>query len=151
MSAKVRVPVYECHLRRTRTLVLRNGDQKVNWGGAAAEILSQLMKDAPTEVMYALYLSSALKVIGAEMVAKGGVARVSVTPADVFRGAVTFAATAIVLGHNHPSGDSLPSADDVATTRTLVAAGEVLGVTLMDHVVIGSQGSFTSIRERYPW
>jgi DNA repair protein RadC len=69
-----------------------------------------------------------------------------VEPRDVFREAAMGGATAIVLFHNHPSGDPTPSPDDVALTRRMVAAGVLIGIDVVDHVVLGD-GRYCSIKE----
>ena len=56
-------------------------------------------------------------------------------------------AAAIVLAHNHPSGDPTPSRDDVALTKRLVEAGELLGIPVLDHVIIGDAGRYCSFKE----
>jgi DNA repair protein RadC len=73
-----------------------------------------------------------------------------VEPRDVFREAAIGGATAIVLFHNHPSGDPTPSPDDVALTRRLVAAGELIGIDVVDHVILGDARycSVKGIRDR---
>jgi DNA repair protein RadC len=65
----------------------------------------------------------------------------------VFRAAASAGAAALVLFHNHPSGDPTPSADDVALTRRLVQAGDLMGITVLDHVII-SENRFCSLKDR---
>ena len=79
-------------------------------------------------------------------IARGSVASVEVHPREVFRPLVRMAAAGGVLAHNHPSGDPTPSAEDVALTRRLRAAGELLGIPIIDHVVIGNR-AFRSVAE----
>ena len=79
-------------------------------------------------------------------VARGTVHGVEVHPREVFRPLIRMAAAGGVVVHNHPSGDPTPSAEDVALTRRLRAVGELLGVPIIDHVVIGDRG-FRSISE----
>jgi len=62
--------------------------------------------------------------------------------------AILASAAALVLAHNHPSGDPEPSAEDVALTRRLVAAGQLLGIEVLDHLILGEAGRFVSLRER---
>jgi DNA repair protein RadC len=67
---------------------------------------------------------------------------------EVFRHAVADAASAIVVSHNHPSGDPAPSAEDIALTRKLVEAGKILDIRVVDHVIVGrGQSEFFSLRE----
>lgn len=70
-------------------------------------------------------------------VARGTVTDVAVHPREVFRPLVRIAAAGAVLAHNHPSGDPLPSADDIELTRRLCAVGKIVGIPVLDHVVIG--------------
>ena len=71
-----------------------------------------------------------------------------VHPRETFKPAILGGAAAIVLAHNHPSGDPEPSAEDVALTRRLVSAGTLLGIEVLDHVIIGEAGRFVSLKER---
>jgi len=71
------------------------------------------------------------------VVAVGSLNATAVEPRDVFREAARAGAAAIVVFHNHPSGDPSPSADDVELTRRLVAAGVLMGIDVVDHIVLG--------------
>ncbi len=85
--------------------------------------------------------------MGEVEVARGGGSRVAVLPRDVFEVACRARAEAVILVHNHPSGDPSPSPDDVALTHRLQAAGEVLGIGVLDHVVV-AETSFASMAEQ---
>ena len=67
---------------------------------------------------------------------------------EVFKPAILAGAAAILLAHNHPSGDPEPSAEDLALTRRLKAAGDLLGIAILDHIIVGELGRFVSLRER---
>jgi DNA repair protein RadC len=69
-----------------------------------------------------------------------------VHPRELFKEAVRMSAASIVVVHNHPSGDPTPSGADLQLTRRLAKAGEVLGIELLDHIVIGDGGAHTSLR-----
>jgi DNA repair protein RadC len=73
-----------------------------------------------------------------------------VHPREVFRPALREGAAALVVVHNHPSGDPAPSAEDHQVTERLARAGELLGVRLLDHVVVAERG-YRSLREEAPW
>ena len=79
-------------------------------------------------------------------VARGGPNVVHVSPSEIFREPLLEGADNVLIAHNHPSGDPRPSAADVALTQRIAAVGDLLGVPLQDHVVLG-QGAFTSLRE----
>jgi DNA repair protein RadC len=93
-----------------------------------------------------LMLDARHRVIRTAVVAVGTLNSSIVEPRDVFREAATGGATAIVLFHNHPSGDPTPSPDDVALTQRLVAAGVLIGIDVVDHVILGD-GRYCSIKE----
>jgi DNA repair protein RadC len=84
------------------------------------------------------------------MVSKGDVDGCDAGPRAFFRMALGAGATSAIAVHNHPSGDVTPSAADQAVTRSLVAAGRLVEVPLVDHVVIGDGGRFTSLRRMSP-
>ena len=71
------------------------------------------------------------------MLAIGGLNTTSIEPRDVFREAAIGSAAAVVVFHNHPSGDPTPSPDDLELTRRLVAAGFVMGIEVVDHIILG--------------
>ena len=83
-------------------------------------------------------------------VARGGRTACQVDPAEVFRFLVSQSASGAIFVHNHPSGDPEPSAQDLELTERLVAAGSLLGIRILDHVVVGS-GRYTSLRDAGLW
>jgi DNA repair protein RadC len=83
---------------------------------------------------------------GAQRVAQGGAHGCALLPRDVLRPAVRDGASAIILLHNHPSGDPTPSLDDVRMTRALASACEIVGINLLDHVVVAREGA-SSLRD----
>jgi len=86
------------------------------------------------------------RVICEEVVSQGTLTASLVHPREVFRPALRASAAALILVHNHPSGDPTPSAEDRAVTARLARAGEILGVRVLDHVVVAERG-FVSLRE----
>ena len=84
--------------------------------------------------------------LAVELVAIGTLDATLVHPREVFREAVRRSAASVLLAHNHPSGDPTPSPEDRALTRQLLAAGETLGIQVLDHLVVGA-GRFVSLRE----
>jgi DNA repair protein RadC len=85
-------------------------------------------------------------IIGVETLYQGNLSGCSVRVGEVFRAAVRLNASAVVVAHNHPSGDPTPSPDDLALTRDLVAAGRILSIQLLDHVVLGGGTRTASLR-----
>ncbi len=104
---------------------------------AAAAHLVPLLAEADRERCVALLLDTRHRLIGSRTVSVGSIDHTFMSPREVFRDALLGNAAALVLGHNHPSGDPEPSVDDEAVTRRIASSGEQLGVRLLDHLVVG--------------
>lgn len=98
------------------------------------------------ECLVALMLNARRRVKGHVLISTGVQDTLLVHPRDVFRPALVAATNAIILMHNHPSGDATPSEADIKVTRDLIRAGQLLKVDLLDHVIVG-KGEFKSLRE----
>lgn len=92
------------------------------------------------EVFFVLALDTRNVIIHEAEIAKGSLTHVDVHPREVFRPLIRHAAAAAILAHNHPSGDPSPSAADIALTARLRMAGEVIGIPILDHIIIGRDG-----------
>ncbi len=114
--------------------------------GDAAKYLGKLQY-YPTEVFVCLLLSTKNRVTKAITIAKGSLTSAVVHPREVFAPAVAAHAASILVAHNHPSFDPTPSQEDRNLTRALEEAGNVLGIPLMDHLIIGSRNSFYSFKQ----
>ena len=112
----------------------------------AASALMALLQDEPAEVFVILCLTTKHRVIAYHEVGRGTLDSVLVNPREVFKAALLANAAAIVACHNHPSGDPTPSPDDLDVTRRLAAAGDVLGIPLLDHIIVGD-GRYYSFKE----
>ncbi len=99
------------------------------------------------EHFLAILLDARRNVKGVSVVSIGTLSASLVHPREVFRAAIVAGAAAVVAVHNHPSGDPTPSAEDRDVTRRLQRAGELLGIPLADHVVIGAGTTYYSFRE----
>ena len=104
------------------------------------------LRDLPQEEFHALLLSSRHSVIREVFITRGILDASLIHPREVFRPAITQSAAAIILVHNHPSGDPTPSAEDRAVTKQLGAVGRTVGIPVVDHVVIGD-GRFASLAD----
>ena len=104
------------------------------------------MRHLDREEFRTVLLNSKNQVIGVEVVAVGSLNEAVVHPREVFKPAIRKSAAAVILVHNHPSGDPAPSEEDAEVTTRLVRAGRILGIDVLDHVVIGEERYF-SIRE----
>lgn len=101
------------------------------------------LADLDVELFCAVALDAKSRPIREIEIARGGLSACPVAPADVFRALVREAAASAIVVHNHPSGEPTPSAEDVALTERLARAGELIGIRLLDHVVIGREGYFS--------
>lgn len=114
---------------------------------AAAAVFAEVVGREAVEVCGLLCLSSAHDVLGYHELSRGTLDSAPVHPRELFKVALLANAAAVILGHNHPSGDPTPSLEDIALTRRLVRAGELMGVTVLDHLIVGVDKTHASLRE----
>ena len=98
------------------------------------------------EHFYCLYLDSSKKVLEEKLLFIGTVNQSMVHPRDVFKEAYLLSASSIICVHNHPSGDSNPSKEDILLTERIIESGKLLNINVLDHIVVGD-GRFISIRQ----
>ena len=104
---------------------------------ALAAFLRPHLEHEPVEAFWVVCLNAQLQPNSCRVISRGSKHCTVVDPAEVFRSAVLLRSTAIAVAHNHPSGDPTPSHEDHALTKRLVKCGQLLGIPLIDHVVIG--------------
>ena len=126
-----------------------NYEKGLSGPAAAAALATSLLEDLDRENFVSIYLDSKNRPIGVERASIGTANSCLVAPGVVFRGALLAAAVSVVFAHNHPSGDPTPSPEDYELTRILCEAGDLLGVRVVDHLVIGNN-AWLSIRELRP-
>jgi DNA repair protein RadC len=102
------------------------------------------------EVMGAFFLDVRGRLLAERELYRGTLTRAVVEPREVLKEALLRGAAGVVLFHNHPSGDPSPSSEDVMFTRRMARAGEVVGVRLVDHLILGG-GQWTSLRQQEAW
>lgn len=115
--------------------------------GDIAELFMEEMRYEKREHFKVLLLNTKNEIITIENVAVGSLDLAVVHPREVFQNAVKKSASAIILVHNHPSGSPAPSPQDIKTTGQLVEAGTILGISVLDHLIIGD-GVYISLREQ---
>ena len=120
---------------------------RVNTPGDAVELLMPDMMLLEQEHMRLILLNSRHEVISTPTIYKGSLNTAVVRVAEVFKDALRQNAAALVVSHNHPSGDPSPSPEDIVVTRSCVKAGKLLGVEVIDHVIIG-HNRYVSLKER---
>jgi DNA repair protein RadC len=113
----------------------------------AAQYLQATYQDKTQEYLVVLCLNVKNRIISTVELYKGSVNTSMVRVAEIYKEAIRVNASAIIIAHNHPSGDISPSAEDIQVTRDVVAAGKLLDIDLLDHLIVGTDG-WTSLRER---
>ena len=113
-----------------------------------ADALPELrfIRDLKKEHFVAVFLNARNQVIKTSTISVGSLNASLVHPREVFAPAVGISAASVILGHNHPSGDVTPSKEDIELTRRMVQAGEIMGIEVVDHLIIGSD-KFLSMKE----
>ena len=119
----------------------------VNSPEDVANLVAGEMGALDQEHLRVILLNTRNEVVGTDEIYVGNVNSSVVRPAEVFRPAVRNNATAIIVVHNHPSGDPSPSEQDIEITRELAASGKMLGVEVLDHLAIGSGNRYVSMQE----
>jgi DNA repair protein RadC len=107
------------------------------------DYLNQAIRDKNVEVFVAIYLDAKNRVIADETLFTGSVTASAVYPREVVKAALAHGAAAIIFAHNHPSGDPAPSQEDIAITEKLVQACGLIGVTVHEHLIIGTEGYYS--------
>ena len=134
--------------RRTLTRANRQRVQ-VTSPRAVAELLLPLYGNRPVEQFGVVLLDTKHRVMRTTVVTIGTLDASIVHPREVFREAAAAGAAAIVVFHNHPSGDPEPSRDDIALTHRLIAAGVLMGIDVIDHVILGDVRYCSMKEEKY--
>jgi len=128
-----------------RRALQRSADERPQFG-LPADVARWLLPQfgaRPVEQFGAVLLDTKNRLLKVALVSFGSLDATVVLPRDVFREAAMSGAAAVVLFHNHPSGDPAPSVDDVAVTRRMTTAGQVMGIEVLDHVILGDARYFS--------
>ena len=139
-------PVFEYRFTRRR---IAEPAGTVHDPDDVAAILAYYLRadEAEQERLAVALLDVKHQVLGVETLYVGNAAGSPVRVGEVFRAAVRVNASAIAIAHNHPSGDATPSPDDLELTRTVAAAGHLLDIPLLDHLIVGRGARFVSLRQ----
>lgn len=133
--------------RRLGEASFRPGTQ-VRHGGDVARVVRDTARGTRRENFFAVLLDVRHRLLALHVVSTGGIAEAPVHPREVFSAAIRDGAAAIVVAHNHPSGDPAPSDADRRVTERLRAAGALLGIEVLDHLVVGDAGYYSFAEER---
>ena len=138
---------------RCRVYLVRetnNNDEviRINAPSEVYELVKDELAIADRETFLSVVFASRNILIGVETISIGSVEGTLITPREVFKSAILANAVSIILCHNHPSGDLIPSKEDIEATKKLIDAGELLGIKVLDHLIVSSEG-YKSLREYY--
>jgi DNA repair protein RadC len=115
---------------------------KINGMDDVIKAVKPMMADTNKEFFVALYLNTKNGIIKQEVISIGSLNANIVHPREVFRTACIISASSIIVAHNHPSGDPMPSREDIELTKKLADAGKIMGIDLLDHVIIGHDRNY---------
>jgi DNA repair protein RadC len=132
-----------------RRLTLESTEERpvINSPADAAALVQYEMSALEQEHLRVLLLDTRNHVLEIAEVYRGSVNTSQIRVGEIFKAAIRRNASALIVVHNHPSGDPTPSPDDVAVTRAVVQAGKLLDVDVLDHLIVG-QGRYVSMKER---
>jgi len=139
-------------LARRMALELRDEGLTLDNPESIATLLREENRSYEVEHFQVVLLNTRRKLIRVEQISQGTLDTILVHPREVFKSAISASASAIVLAHNHPSGDPTPSEADVKVTRDLIRAGQLLKIEVLDHVILGRRTNerpkdYASLRE----
>ena len=119
--------------------------EQISTAERAAEVLKTIIGNTDRETAVVLCLDTKNKINAINIVSIGIVDATLIHPREVFKAAILSNATGIIFAHNHPSGDTTPSEEDKEMTKRLIAAGDILGINVLDSIILGD--GFYSFRE----
>lgn len=124
-----------------------DGDPILSSSRSIHERFSPRFKNLKKELFIAVLLDAKNRFLRECRVSEGTLTNSLIHPREAFREAIRESAASVIFVHNHPSGDPSPSRDDIAVTGRLKSAGEIIGINVLDHIIIGD-GSYVSLREQ---
>lgn len=146
-TAKKALDIVTIEMKKDRKL-LCNGD-RLTMPKQAAQAFCGLVGNPDRECFVALLLDGKNRIVALHLVSQGSLNQSIVHPRETFKAAILANSAAIILAHNHPTGDLTPSSEDIAITRRLKEAGDLLGIRVLDHIIIdtdsGNSQSFTEM------
>jgi DNA repair protein RadC len=133
-------------LSKRRSLA-KNPIKKISCAGDVFNLYHDRLKDEKQEHFIVLILNNKNGIIKEEIISKGILDSAIIDPREVFKPAIRNSGSRVILVHNHPSGDSTPSQDDIEVTQKLKSAGDLIGINILDHVIIG-KGEFWNYNKK---
>ena len=145
-----RIDIYKVALIKDSSKVYSLTDSTIRSPKDARDVVVEVldMENLTQEHFIMLSLNTKNKVVGVHTIFIGSVNASIVSPREVFQRALLNNAVGIIVAHNHPSGNPTPSTQDIDVTKRLVEAGQIVGIDILDHLIIGDEGRYTSLKEK---
>jgi DNA repair protein RadC len=135
---------------RCRVYLIREGDDdeviKLNNSSDVYDLVKDELANSDREILLSVMLTVKNQLIGVETVSIGSISATAMLPREVFKSAILANAVGIILCHNHPSGELVPSNEDIKFTKLFVEAGKLLGINVLDHLIVSNKG-YQSLRD----
>lgn len=144
MPAK-RVSIVSCKLVKEASLLY--AQRKISQPEDADSLVRGFLEDADREKMILVCLDRKGQPTVIQIISIGTLHSSLVHPREVFKTAILANSASIILAHNHPSSDPTPSCEDIEVTKRIKEAGEIIGIELLDHLIIGTDGNFISLKK----
>lgn len=145
-EAAKRIDIVRIQMVKERSLLYPV--RRVRMPGDVVELFRTFLQETDREQFVLLCLDAKNAPTAIHTVSIGSLDSSIVHPREVFKAAILANSASVIVAHNHPSGDPTPSREDISVTRNLQKAGELLGITVLDHIIVGSDGAYTSLKER---
>lgn len=145
-TAAKRVDIISLKMVREKSVLY--GNRKISSCEDAFHLIRDFLQDSDREKFVVVYLNTKNEPTAIHTVSIGTLNSALVHVREVFKGAILSNSASMILSHNHPSGNNVyPSSEDLQITERLVEAGKIIGIEILDHLIIGSTGSFYSFKQ----
>jgi DNA repair protein RadC len=141
--AKASAIVCAIELGRRKANESRGKKQKITSSHDAYDIMRSHLQDLPHEEFWVILLNRSNQVLKVERISQGGVAGTVADPKLIFKKALDLLASAMILAHNHPSGNLKPSQADIQLTKKMKQGGEMLEISVLDHIIYTDEGYYS--------
>ena len=150
MTLPYRIAQFRLILVKDGPAITTTWNRQVRRSQDVADLMSPLAANADREHFWCLMLNGKNVVTGVNLVSIGSLTAALVHPREFLKALILGNAAAAIVVHNHPSGDPAPSAEDLALTKRLREVGDLVGIKLLDHIILGHDGSFCSLADAEP-
>lgn len=140
-----RVEIVSLRMVRENTFLYK--DRKINSPKEAVEIVKGFLENEDREKFVVINLDTKNQPTHLNIASIGSLSATIVHPREIFKTAILTQSAGIILSHNHPSGDPSPSQEDIEVTSRLVEAGNIIGIRIIDHIIVGNNDRFFSFKE----